>query len=64
MKSITSQFAQAVPDLSLDGFRERYAKEHPQGGGLTPDNIRQAFAEYNRYCRKFSRGKGKTKHAR
>ncbi len=61
MKSVTSSIAQAVAGLSLDGFREKYIKEHPQGETLTADNIRQAFAEYNRYCRKFRRNQPKPK---
>lgn len=61
MKSITSSIAQHSENLSLADFREKYIKEHPQGENLTADNIRQAFAEYNRYCRRFRRNQPKPK---
>jgi hypothetical protein len=52
MKSIISQLATSRPDLSVDEFAKVYSTTHPQGGNLTPDNIRQAFAAFNKYCRK------------
>jgi hypothetical protein len=63
MKSIISQLATSRPDLSVDEFAKVYSTTHPQGSALTPDNIRQAFAAFNKYCRKARKNYNK-QHAR
>lgn len=55
MKSIISHIAQNRPDMSAAAFEAAYVGQHPQGESLTADNLRQAFAGYNNYCRKFRR---------
>ncbi len=55
MKSIISHLAQQSPEASLEEFRDAYVAQHPQGASLTADNIRQAFAAFNKYVRKVRR---------
>jgi len=56
MKNIICHLAQTAPGMDAGRFEALYLAEYPKEVELTPDNIRQAFASYNKYCRKFRKG--------
>lgn len=55
MKAIINRIAQAKPGLKQDEFEAAYRKDHPQPETLNAENIRQAFAAYNKQARKRKR---------
>lgn len=52
MKAVINRIAQAKPGLKQDEFEAVYRKDHPQPETLNAENIRQAFAAYNKQARK------------
>lgn len=59
MKAVITQIAQSTAGLSQADFEARYRKQHPQPETLSAENIRQAFAAYNRAARKSKRTQSK-----
>lgn len=59
MKAVITQIAQAKPGLKQIEFETAYLKAHPAPDSLSPENIRQAYAAYNKAARKSKRTQAK-----